>query len=120
MESSARQPLLFESCPASVLKRLDLYKESYKGTKPEHRNRRKTLLSIFSKGVCVGGTSSDKIVLQVPKRLQTKLVEDAGADALDAVLAAVGASCATRRKDFPAPHDGEFLKIYKSEACVYC
>ena len=63
-----------------------------------------------------------------------RLAAEPSADGLDAVLAALGAACAVRRPDFPAPEDGEMclgvvpggrlepfrLEIYKTEACVYC
>lgn len=35
---------------------------------------------------------------------------DPGADALDAVLAALGAACSVCREDFPAPEDGEMCR----------
>ncbi len=41
------------------------------------------------------------------RQLKKKLVADPGADALDAVLAALGAACSVCREDFPAPEDGE-------------
>ena len=41
------------------------------------------------------------------RTLTQKLLTDAGADSLDAVLAAVGAACSVRRSTFPAPEDGE-------------
>mmetsp|Transcript_59647 Transcript_59647/g.186991 ORF Transcript_59647/g.186991 Transcript_59647/m.186991 type:complete len:112 (+) Transcript_59647:3-338(+) len=110
-----------ESCPASVLKRLGLYDEAYKGTGPAQRRRRAQLITLLERGIEVGGTSSGTVALSLEAlSLRTRLVADAGADALDAILAALGAACATRRKDFPAPHDGEMLDVYKVEACVYC
>lgn len=113
-----------ESCPASVLKRLGLYTEPYKGRDPTQRRRREELLRRLERGVAVGGDSaggaSVALALGAGAGLRARLEADAGADALDAVLAALGAACATRRAGFPAPHDGDMLDVYRVEACVYC
>eukprot|EP00419_Tripos_fusus_P043460 CAMPEP_0172825778 /NCGR_PEP_ID=MMETSP1075-20121228/18924_1 /TAXON_ID=2916 /ORGANISM="Ceratium fusus, Strain PA161109" /LENGTH=394 /DNA_ID=CAMNT_0013667279 /DNA_START=108 /DNA_END=1289 /DNA_ORIENTATION=+ len=109
------QALLFESCPASVLKRLGLYKPPYKskGQKMDaaaHEaafRRRQQLLKILEKGVATTGTGNGVLKVVFPDvPLRHQLVDDAGADALDAVLAAVGAACATRSPKFPSPSDG--------------
>eukprot|EP00928_Gymnodinium_smaydae_P078321 TRINITY_DN6217_c0_g2_i1.p1 TRINITY_DN6217_c0_g2~~TRINITY_DN6217_c0_g2_i1.p1 ORF type:complete len:334 (+),score=64.98 TRINITY_DN6217_c0_g2_i1:65-1066(+) len=129
MRPSEGQPLLFESCPASVLKRLGLYKPSYKSkglsdvkSIEAARGRRQALLRALERGVAVapGGDAGVLAVDFSSAGLKRSLVEDPGADGLDAVLAAVGAACATRSGSFPAPCDGVWRKIYAVEACVYC
>ena len=49
----------------------------------------------------------DSLIGWFHRQLKKKLVADPGADALDAVLAALGAACSVCREDFPAPEDGE-------------
>jgi len=121
--------LLFESCPASVLKRLGLYKPPYKskGQKKDDAahemalRRRQQLLKILEKGVAMTGTENVLLRVLFPgDLLRRQLVDDAGADALDAVLAAVGASCAAKSPKFPSPSDGCWRDAYSVEACVYC
>eukprot|EP00439_Symbiodinium_sp_Y106_P069694 s781_g12.t1 len=112
--------LLMESCPASLLKRLDLYSKPYKGKDVKHVQRRRFIMKSLKKGIPVGGRSKAKLRVDFGVRTLTqKLLTDAGADSLDAVLAAVGAACSVRRNNFPAPEDGEMLDVYKLEACVY-
>mmetsp|Transcript_41811 Transcript_41811/g.121159 ORF Transcript_41811/g.121159 Transcript_41811/m.121159 type:complete len:345 (-) Transcript_41811:83-1117(-) len=120
-DAEPKKPWLMESCPASVLKRLGLYTEAYKGRQTAQERRRAELVALLEQGVEVGsaGGGTVTVILEGPS-LRARLVADPGADRLDAVLAAVGAACATRREDFPAPHDGDMLDIYKVEACVYC
>lgn len=112
--------VLMESCPASVLKRLELYTEPYKGKTAKHGRRRRVILDRLKRGVPIGRNSKSLLSVQMadPKLLPA-LVADSGADALDAVLAALGAACSISREDFPAPEDGKMLDIYKLEACVY-
>lgn len=113
--------VLMESCPASVLKRLELYTEPYKGKTAKHGQRRRVILDHLKRGVPIGRNSKTLLSVQMadPKLLPA-LVADSGADALDAVLAALGAACSISREDFPVPEDGKMLDIYKLEACVYC
>jgi len=114
------QHLLMESCPASVLKRLELYTEPYKGNTAKHGQRRRVILDHLKKGVPIGRNSKMLVSVELGDPQLKTLVADPGADALDAVLAALGAACSVCREDFPAPEDGEMLDIYKLEACVYC
>ena len=74
--------LLAETCPASLLKRLDLYR-SYKGRGEALRDSRMELMNtLINKGLM---NRPDKSVWQ-------RIVDDPGGDALDAVLAAIAAA----------------------------
>ena len=44
---------------------------------------------------------------------------DSGADALDAVLAALGAACSISREDFPAPEDGKMLHVLRAASLFH-
>jgi hypothetical protein len=83
---------ILETCPASVLKRLGLYR-SYKGrAATQVRNRRAILDALVEHGA-----------LAAPARkLRAALVADPGGDALDAVIAALAAAAAARRNHPPA------------------
>lgn len=74
--------LLAETCPASLLKRLDLY-APYKGRGGTLRDARNFLIKNFKK--------NDLLNLS-DKSLEEKIIEDRGGDALDAMLAAVAAA----------------------------
>ena len=74
--------LLAEACPASLLKRLDLYLP-YKGREEAFRDRRLTLLKEFE---------NNGLLTEPDNSLSERIVEDRGGDALDAVLAAVAAA----------------------------
>ena len=57
---------------------------------------------------CLPRRSEPRQHLSAPRaRLLERLASEASADGLDAVLCALGAACAVRRPDFPAPEDGE-------------
>jgi len=72
-------PWLLETCPASVLKRSGLYRP-YKGVSDSHRAQRRRILdTLIARGRLVLGASG----------LRQRILEDAGGDALDAVVAAV-------------------------------
>lgn len=75
------KPILLEACPASFLKRhgYGLYKP-YKGKTPAHRKQRETILAAL--------LASD--LLHSPSNAhRRRILDDAGGDALDAVIAAV-------------------------------
>lgn len=74
--------LLAETCPASLLKRLDLYR-SYKGRGDVLRDARRNLLKVF---VYRG------LLNEPDNSLAEIAIEDTGGDALDSVLAAVAAA----------------------------
>lgn len=121
MELSPNQPMIFEACPASLLKRLDLYSIPYKGSEPKHAKRRSAILRELKQGVPIGGSHPGMLSVELQSNVfAAKMISDSGGDFLDALLAAVGSACATRRTDFPAPDDGKMLGSYKMEACVYC
>ncbi len=100
-------PVLLETCPASTLKILGLYKP-YKGRTPAHRNQRALIVRALERG--------GRLVLPA-RRLRQVIVNDPGGDALDAVIAAVATANAVHQRDFPriAPFDARYL----DEAVVY-
>ncbi|MEX2200640.1 MAG: hypothetical protein WD711_04525 [Dongiaceae bacterium] len=77
-------PLIVETCPASSLKKLGLYRKhsSYKGRKDACRVARSALLDALLQRKLVTAGST----------LRTQIVDDSGGDALDAVIAALGAA----------------------------
>ena len=87
----AGKPVLFEICPASSLKSIDLY-PSYKGREPKHRKARQRILDgLIERGV-----------LAAPeRRMRGVLLENAGGDALDSVIGAIAAA----RADIQAAPD---------------
>jgi len=94
---------ILETCPASVLKKLGLYRP-YKGrSAPLAQQRDAILAALVAWGALV----------RPARKLRQRLVEDSGGDALDAVIAALAASAAARRMHPPAS-DEEMLggKVY--------
>ena len=81
--------LLAETCPASLLKRLDLY-TSYKGRGGALRDARQTL---------VKSLVDNRLLNEPDKSLAEKMIEDPGGDALDAVLAAIAAANLPRLRE---------------------
>jgi hypothetical protein len=73
------RPWLMETCPASALKRLDLY-GGYKGKEAGHRRHRERILSklLSRKDVDLADPSLQRVVL-----------ENTGGDALDSLIAAI-------------------------------
>jgi hypothetical protein len=92
--SSARR-VVIESCPGSVLKDLRLPHQNYKQTEPGplSRKRLKTRHAIL--------TGLQPLVSMTPAESRT-IMRNGGGDALDAVIAAVGAWRAWRRTDHDA------------------
>lgn len=75
----AGRPLVLEICPAATLKELGLY-VPYKGREAQHRRGRERILrTLEERGLAT--VAGDEV--------RTAVLEDAGADALDGVLAAV-------------------------------
>jgi hypothetical protein len=70
-------PWLLEICPASLLKRMNLY-TSYKGKTPEMRENRATILAAFE--------TMGLVIESEP--LREKILDNQGGDALDSVLGA--------------------------------
>jgi hypothetical protein len=84
-------PALAETCPASLLKREDLY-APYKGRGDGPRRGREAILEALV---------ARQTLRPLPGLLRETVLANTGGDALDAVLAAVGAA----RIDDPAPRD---------------
>jgi hypothetical protein len=82
---------ILETCPASVLKALDLYRP-YKGATAAARRMRRDILSVLI----------DRDFLVPPSRPQREtLIEDRGGDALDSVLACLAAAATPRQLATP-------------------
>jgi hypothetical protein len=80
-----------ETCPASVLKRLDLYRP-YKGRAPAaHKMRRDILAALVDLGFLVAPA----------KPARDRLIEDRGGDALDSVIACLAAAATLRQLETP-------------------
>ena len=118
---------LLEVCPASLLKRWSNgqhYKAPYKGKTAEHKQARAAIVAAIEKGVLMGGkceTPGDEIVcvIEFEQTDSRRIVlADTGGDALDSLLAAVGAVCAMEHPVFPAPWTG-WEDSYSKEGCVY-
>lgn len=91
------KPILVEACPASLLKREDLY-PSYKGGGDSPREARKTI---------VAGLAGRRLLAPLPHLVRREVIDDPGGDALDSVIAAI---CAFRAANDPtalAPRDGQ-------------
>ena len=80
------KPVIAEICPASLLKSRDLY-PSYKGRSPAHRRARSAILR---------GLTGDHGLAPLPERIRRMVIADSGGDALDAVIAALGAAATAR------------------------
>jgi hypothetical protein len=90
-ELIAGKPTLIEVCAACTLKSIDLY-PPYKGKEPEHRRARKRILDHFiDRGALVAPVHS----------MRRLLLDNAGGDALDAVIGAI----ATARADLAQEAD---------------
>jgi hypothetical protein len=84
--------VLVEACPASTLKRLRLPHQNYKQPEggpltPKRRRTRRAILEGLGSYVSLSATD------------RRRLMRDGGADALDAVIAAVGAALSWRATD---------------------
>ena len=78
---------LAETCPASVLKRLDLYRP-YKGRTPAARRMRRDII----------GALIERGRLLAPARAhRERLIDDQGGDALDSVIACLAAAATLRQ-----------------------
>ena len=87
--------VVVEACPASTLKRLGLPHQNYKqpGAAPLTRERRRT------RRIILAGLAEHVAIGRVRRQI---LLRDNGGDALDAVIAAVGAALSWRETDHPA------------------
>ncbi len=98
-------PWLLEACPASYLKRVGKYLP-YKGKSTEHRHQRSVILRFLQE---------NGLQLAVPD-LQDVLINDAGGDALDSLLAA---AIIFRLRSLKPPFIEEFDLRYQQEGFVY-
>lgn len=96
-------PWLLECCPASALKRLGLYQPSYKGTGAARARRR---------GAILRELEAHGALAPVPAPLRSRVVAQAGGDALDSLLAAWIAFQAVLSPGtlLPAPPDGAAIE----------
>lgn len=89
-QAHPNQPWIFEVCPASTLRTIDLYRP-YKGHTPECIQMRSKILEVFeTNGV------------EIAEEAQASAVRGSGGNALDSIISAV----ATRRASFRV-HNGE-------------
>ncbi len=99
------RPVIAEICPASILKREQLY-GSYKGPGASLRKARETILEQLI----------ERRLLRRPKRrILSQLLDDTGGDALDAVIAALGAARVIADPQAMVPRD----ELDRIEARVY-
>lgn len=99
------RPWLLEICPASTLKQESLY-QPYKGKSEEHAKARTRILAAV-----------EQIApLSLPGSLRSKILEDAGGDALDSLLAAFSVSRAPLGGAGAVPMGDE---VYGLEGYVY-
>jgi hypothetical protein len=88
-------PVVAEICPASTLKREGLY-GSYKGRGPELRQVRRQIVEQFV----------DRRALRWPRKsFLSRLIDDTEGDALDAVIAAIGAARVAADPEVMRPRD---------------
>jgi hypothetical protein len=98
---------LMEVCPASLLKALGRHTAGYKGAAPSAAEQRRAILARLV---------SEGLVRPAARALRQRIVEQPGGDALDSVLAAVGAWHGYR------DHDHRALgadPVYAREGFVY-
>ena len=100
-------PWLIETCPASTLKRLDLYRP-YMGREDDRRAQRRAILEHL--------TGAGRLIVDEDDDTEAML-GDTGGDALDAVIAAVATAWAVRDPAFPRLP--EWDERYRMEAVVY-
>ncbi|MDE0060525.1 MAG: DUF429 domain-containing protein [Defluviicoccus sp.] len=95
--------LLAETCPASLLKRLDLY-VSYKGRGQVLRDSRMKLMNTLI---------NNGLLNKPDKPVWNRIIDDRGGDALDAVLAAVAAA------NLPRPRRAASDPVERIEGRIY-
>lgn len=89
---AAGRAWILETCPASVLKKLGLYRP-YKG---------RTTALAQSRGAILDRLIEHGALAKPAPKLRARLVEDRGGDALDALIACLAAAAAARRVHPPA------------------
>lgn len=98
---------LMEVCPASVLRALGYPARGYKGASTDRAERRHAILQRLT---------ADRFVRPAPRTLRSRIVEERNGDAIDAVLAAVGAWRGYRSYDHGKLRD---VPEYATEGFVY-
>ena len=135
--AAALRPVrLLETCPASLLKRVGLYDLPYKATTAQARATRVRILeTLCSTGVASGyADAAPRVRLELldeapsgdsqqplppPQQpLRQTIVDDAGGDALDAVLAAAITALAVSSGALPHPPEG-WSDAHWEEGCIY-
>jgi hypothetical protein len=100
-------PWLLEICPASTLKRGDLYRDSYKGLTAEHRFARARILEAIA--------ARERLVITDPT-LAELAIANPGGDALDALIA-LGATARAVRHPFAMEPECE--AVHRTEGYIY-
>ncbi len=102
------KPVLLEICPATTLKReaqgRGLY-QPYKGRGETYRRQRQAILEHFE--------ARRRVAFETPG-IRERLLDDSGGDALDSVLAAIGAW-----KGMTTPPDPPVTEIHRLEGYVF-
>ncbi len=94
-----QQPWLIEICPASTLKRLDLY-VPYKGKSDRHRAARTKILTALP--------------IRLSRAIRSAVLDDPEGDALDSIIAALAVFRAEHQTGFSVP------TRYRREGFVFC
>ncbi|MFG0274494.1 MAG: hypothetical protein ACF8QF_05505, partial [Phycisphaerales bacterium] len=108
-EASARDTLLVETCPASLLK-ASAMPTVYKGRTEAHASARREI---------VRWMETERAVSWGSRRLRDAAIGDPGGDALDAVLCA-SSGAAARRAGIDTFRRDALEEDYRLEARVYC
>ena len=107
MQETARyKPWLLEICPACTLKEAGLYEEPYKGREEAKRNVREEMVRALE----------ERTALILDEETRIKVVENAGGDALDSVVAALAVGKALCDSEQPAFEPGA---PYALEGYIY-
>ncbi len=106
MQAAEGSLWMIEICPASTLKREEIYRP-YKGRKQDLRDAREQILTILT----------TRLPLQLSKATEAKIIDNEGGDALDSVLAAAATWRACQNPELLcAPPESE----YAVEGRVFC
>lgn len=100
-------PWLLEVCPAGSLKAVGLYKPPYKGRSTAHYEARSRILKSLE---------TDGSIQAVSPALRDTILNNAGGDAMDSVVAA---AVTARTVNNPAFIDAKSGEPYNVEGCIY-
>lgn len=111
---------LLEACPASLLKRIRLNDRPYKAPSASARAARAQILdTLCTSGVASSHSSTLCVrVALADASMHSLIIDDAGGDALDAVLAAVITALSLSSGALPLPPEG-WSELYWEEGCIY-